>query len=82
MMFVWPTTVVHKIDHNSPMYDLIIKDCSQEQFEIVVIFEGIVEATGNTTQATSSYMPSEILWGQQFESTIQFKRQTGVYEVI
>ena len=80
-MFVWPTTIVHKIDQSSPMYDLIINDYPQEKFEIVVIIEGIVEATGNTTQATSSYMPSEILWGHQFESTVHYKRDTGAYEV-
>ena len=62
------------------MYDLLINDY-QEKFEIIVIFEGIVEATGITTQATSSYLPSEILWGHQFESTVQFKRDTGAYEV-
>lgn len=82
MMFVWPTLIIHRIDQSSPMYDLLINDYPQDKFEIVVIIEGIVEATGNTTQATSSYIPSEILWGYQFESTVKFKRDTGVYEVI
>lgn len=43
--------------------------------------EGVVESTGMTTQARSSYLPSEILWGHRFESMISFKKETGEYEV-
>lgn len=34
-----------------------------------------------TTQARSSYLPTEILWGHRFESMISFKKETGEYEV-
>lgn len=34
-----------------------------------------------TTQARSSYLPSEILWGHRFQSLISFKKDTGEYEV-
>lgn len=34
-----------------------------------------------TTQARSSYLPSEILWGHRFEHIITFKKETGEYEV-
>lgn len=34
-----------------------------------------------TTQARSSYLPSEILWGHRFESLISFKKDSGEYEV-
>lgn len=43
--------------------------------------EGVVESTGMTTQARSSYLPNEILWGHRFESMISFKKETGEYEV-
>lgn len=33
------------------------KSCDS-QFEIVVVLEGIVESTGMTTQARTSYLPS------------------------
>lgn len=46
-----------------------------------MIPEGVVESTGMTTQARSSYLPSEILWGHRFESMISFKKETGEYEV-
>lgn len=34
-----------------------------------------------TTQARSSYLPSEILWGHRFQSLISFKKDSGEYEV-
>lgn len=34
-----------------------------------------------TTQARSSYLPNEILWGHRFEALITFKKETGEYEV-
>lgn len=34
-----------------------------------------------TTQARSSFLPSEILWGHRFQSLIAFKKGTGEYEV-
>ncbi|XP_052866627.1 G protein-activated inward rectifier potassium channel 3-like [Anopheles cruzii] len=81
LMFIWPTIVVHKIDRDSPLYGLSAQDMLRERFEIVVMLEGVVESTGMTTQARSSYLPSEILWGHRFESVVSFKRETGEYEV-
>lgn len=34
-----------------------------------------------TTQARSSYLPNEILWGHRFEALVNFKKETGEYEV-
>lgn len=34
-----------------------------------------------TTQARSSYLPSEILWGHRFDPLVTFKKETGEYEV-
>lgn len=42
---------------------------------------GVIESTGMTTQARSSYLPSEILWGHRFETLVSFKKETGEYEV-
>jgi len=41
-----------------------------EDFEIVVILEGTVESTGATTQARTSYLPSEIQWNHVFEPLV------------
>ncbi|XP_015439225.1 PREDICTED: uncharacterized protein LOC107194169 [Dufourea novaeangliae] len=81
IFFIWPTTIVHKIDEMSPLYHISASDMLKERFEIVVMLEGVIESTGMTTQARSSYLPSEILWGHRFEHIITFKKETGEYEV-
>lgn len=43
--------------------------------------EGVVESTGMTTQARSSYLPTEILWGHRFQHVVTFRKDTGEYEV-
>nr|ASN63883.1 inward rectifier potassium channel 1 [Nilaparvata lugens] len=81
IFFIWPTTIVHKITPSSPLYSLSASDMLRERFEIVVILEGVIESTGMTTQARSSYLPNEILWGHRFEPLVSFKKETGEHEV-
>jgi hypothetical protein len=61
LLLFWPTTIFHEIDEDSPMYNMnpdnFKKNCD-DRFEIVVVLEGIVESTGMTTQARTSYLPS------------------------
>lgn len=37
LMFIWPTTMLHKIDRHSPLYALSAQDMLRERFEIVVM---------------------------------------------
>ncbi|XP_063077847.1 inward rectifier potassium channel 2a [Engraulis encrasicolus] len=70
IFLVSPITIVHEIDEDSPFYDMSKQDLETADFEIVVILEGMVEATAMTTQCRSSYLASEILWGQRFEPVL------------
>ncbi|XP_029019895.1 ATP-sensitive inward rectifier potassium channel 12-like [Betta splendens] len=70
LFLVSPLVVVHEINKHSPLYDMSRSDMQKEDFEIVVILEGMVEATAMTTQARSSYLAKEILWGQRFEPVV------------
>ncbi|MED6291138.1 hypothetical protein CHARACLAT_020469 [Characodon lateralis] len=70
LFLVSPLVVVHEINKNSPLYNLSCSDLQKEDFEIVVILEGMVEATAMTTQARSSYLAREILWGHRFEPVV------------
>ncbi|XP_077292459.1 ATP-sensitive inward rectifier potassium channel 12-like [Arctopsyche grandis] len=81
LMFIWPTTIVHIINESSPLYNLSASDMLRERFEIVVMLEGVIESTGMTTQARSSFLPSEIFWGHRFEPIVSFRKETGEYEV-
>lgn len=70
LFLVSPLVVVHEINKSSPLYNLSRADLQKEDFEIVVILEGMVEATAMTTQARSSYLAKEILWGHRFEPVV------------
>uniref|UniRef100_UPI00398E5F9B ATP-sensitive inward rectifier potassium channel 12 n=1 Tax=Pristiophorus japonicus TaxID=55135 RepID=UPI00398E5F9B len=70
IFLVSPITILHEIDEESPLYGIGKQDLEMADFEIVVILEGMVEATAMTTQARSSYLASEILWGQRFEPVL------------
>ncbi|KAL7405017.1 hypothetical protein ABVT39_022489 [Epinephelus coioides] len=78
LFLVSPLVVVHEINKNSPLYDLSRDDLQKEDFEIVVILEGMVEATAMTTQARSSYLAKEILWGHRFEPVV-FEKSDRYY---
>ncbi|XP_074124211.1 inward rectifier potassium channel 4 [Sminthopsis crassicaudata] len=70
IFLVSPIIIVHEIDEESPLYGMGKEELESEDFEIVVILEGMVEATAMTTQARSSYLASEILWGHRFEPVV------------
>lgn len=46
LFLVSPLTICHEINPKSPFFDLSKRSLMNEQFEIVVILEGIVETTG------------------------------------
>lgn len=81
VFLIWPATIVHQIDSNSPFYALSAEDMLRERYEIVVILEGTIESTGQSIQARSSYIPNEILWGHRFEQVVSFRKETGEYLV-
>ncbi|XP_045425374.1 ATP-sensitive inward rectifier potassium channel 12 [Lemur catta] len=70
IFLVSPITILHEIDEASPLFGISRQDLQTDDFEIVVILEGMVEATAMTTQARSSYLANEILWGHRFEPVL------------
>jgi len=78
----WPTIVAHKIDWRSPLYTMAPKDLQTWQFEVIVTLEGVTPETGCSVQARTSYLPTEILWGQRFEhSTVTYDQKEAKYAV-
>ena len=58
--------MAHRIEKRSPLYSLGPKELLASKFEMVVTLEGIVEPTGNSVQARTSYLPNELLWGHRY----------------
>ncbi|XP_072758939.1 uncharacterized protein [Anoplolepis gracilipes] len=81
LFFIWPTTIIHRINESSPFYNMSAEDMLIERFEIVLILEGTIESTGQTTQARSSYLPQEILWGHRFDPMVSYSKERQGYEV-
>lgn len=75
IFLVSPVTIVHEINDESPFFEIDRKTLEKDtDLELVVILEGMVEATAMTTQCRSSYVASEILWGHRFEPVL-FQRK-------
>ncbi|KAL1130753.1 hypothetical protein AAG570_011994 [Ranatra chinensis] len=81
IFMIWPTIVIHEIDSKSPLYDVSAADMLSEHFEIIVILEGTTESTGQTTQARTSYLASEVLWGHRFQPMVAYDKQKTTYQV-
>merc|ERR1719414_2498755 len=81
IFFIWPTTLGHKIDSESPFYSMSARDFLKKRYEIVVLLEGVIEQTGNSIQARSSYLPNEVLWGYRFVNLLNFKHSESEYKI-
>ncbi|KAJ3596193.1 hypothetical protein NHX12_002602 [Muraenolepis orangiensis] len=79
IFLVSPLVISHTIGRGSPLYDLSAHSLANEDLEVIVILEGVVETTGITMQARSSYTPDEILWGRRFVSILT--EEDGRYSV-
>ncbi|KAG8125744.1 hypothetical protein E2320_020917 [Naja naja] len=80
IFLVSPLIIYHVIDRNSPLYDVAPTSLTHhEDLEVIVILEGVVETTGITTQARTSYLADEILWGQRFVPIVT--EEDGQYSV-
>ncbi|XP_078416421.1 G protein-activated inward rectifier potassium channel 2 [Cetorhinus maximus] len=79
LFLVSPLIICHEINQQSPFWEISKAQLAKEEVEIVVILEGMVEATGMTCQARSSYVTTEILWGYRFMPVLSLEE--GFYEV-
>nr|XP_040017917.1 ATP-sensitive inward rectifier potassium channel 11 [Gasterosteus aculeatus aculeatus] len=79
VFLVSPLIICHVIDKDSPLYELSAGDLQYDDIEVIAVLEGVVETTGITTQARTSYVSEEILWGQRFVPTVS--AEDGMYAV-
>ncbi|XP_016322334.1 ATP-sensitive inward rectifier potassium channel 11-like [Sinocyclocheilus anshuiensis] len=79
IFLISPLIISHTIDRGSPLYEVSAQSLATEDLEIIVILEGVVETTGITMQARTSYTPEEILWGRRFVSIMT--EEDGRYSI-
>jgi len=76
-----PVVVSHTILPNSPLYNIGPHQLLHSKLEIVILLEGVVEPSGNTVQARTSYLPEEIMWGHHFRNCVNFVKSEGLFVV-
>ncbi|VDN02091.1 unnamed protein product [Thelazia callipaeda] len=68
-------------DRQSPLFAITPDSLHSAHFELILIVEGIVEATGMTFQARTSFLANEILWGYRFCPMVVLNEKIGRYEI-
>ncbi|KAG1938710.1 ATP-sensitive inward rectifier potassium channel 1-like [Pimephales promelas] len=80
LFFVCPLTLYHVINRSSPFFDMAVDTLHQQEFELVVFFDGTAESTSSSCQVRTSYIPQEIMWGYDFLPIISRSKE-GKYRV-
>ena len=79
ILLLTPVTIRHRIDQSSPLWNVSPQSVGEEELEVVVVLEGVVEATGLTLQALWSYTAEEIVVGERLKSIV--RRRKGLWVV-
>ena len=72
LFLTWPIVIGHEIDADSPFYTMDEAGLIDQDFELVIVVEGNVEATAMRTQIRTSFLPDEIQWGFHFRPCVRF----------
>lgn len=78
---LWPITVVHVINSESPLFDFSAQDMMDYRFEIVVCLTGASKNMGTTTQSRTSYLSKEIIWGYRFKNVVHYSKREEAYKI-
>ncbi|XP_005172631.1 ATP-sensitive inward rectifier potassium channel 15 [Danio rerio] len=65
-----PLTFYHVLDERSPLADLTAHSLQKRDFELLLTLNATVESTAASCQSRTSYLPQEILWGQEFRPVL------------
>lgn len=77
VFMMWPLILRHKINEDSPLYEMTFDQMLSNTFELIIILEGTIEATGEICQARTSYSSKDIVWGHRFVNMIDFDNDNG-----
>ena len=80
VFMIWPMILKHRINESSPLWNMDFDEVLAHTFEIIVIMEGTIEATGELCQARTSFTSKDIQWGFRFSNMVDFDGQSGYWE--
>ena len=76
LFLLTPVSVYHHISDSSPLHGVTSESLSGSYLELVVVLEGIVEATGLTAQALWSYTREEIQFDEVFVPVVGCRKDS------
>lgn len=65
-LFALTWTIMHPLDHSSPLFAATPVSLAEQSAELLVTFTGLDETVSQTIHARYSYLPHEILWNVRF----------------
>ncbi len=71
-LFVLSWLIMHRLDETSPLYGCTGRSLNDSGSEIIVALSGLDDTFAQRIHARHSYLPSEIVWGKQFEDMLSF----------
>uniref|UniRef100_T1GM41 Inward rectifier potassium channel C-terminal domain-containing protein n=1 Tax=Megaselia scalaris TaxID=36166 RepID=T1GM41_MEGSC len=78
---MWPETLIHVIDCDSPFYNFTAEDFHSENYEVFVSIFGSSPLTAQVSEDRTSYLPKEVFWGQRFNNIIHYDKLNNSYFV-
>ena len=73
--FILTWMTMHPITKDSPLYGMTVAQLAAAQAEIIVTLTGLDETLGQTIHSRTSYLPSELRYGQRFADVIGEQRE-------
>jgi len=82
-IFLFPLnwTIVHKIDEDSPLYNLKYNDILSKNAEVLVVIKGYDETYSTVVHADRSYQCSDLIDGARFTSMYQIRQDDTILDV-
>ncbi|XP_053620255.1 ATP-sensitive inward rectifier potassium channel 1-like isoform X2 [Plodia interpunctella] len=78
---LWPVTLVHVIDENSPLFGYTPDHIVNTNYEITLSLKGASASMGTFTQSQTSYLPREVMWGQRFVPVVKYDARKQKYVI-
>eukprot|EP00040_Diaphanoeca_grandis_P007786 m.42302 g.42302 ORF g.42302 m.42302 type:complete len:482 (+) comp19064_c0_seq1:310-1755(+) len=65
-LLILPIELCHDIDEKSPLYGLNEQDLIDAKVELVLVFESVIQSSGNSVHSRTSYTARDLSWGRMF----------------
>ena len=72
-LFAYTWTIMHPIDHDSPLKGAGPGSLGHDRVEIIVVLSGMDDRFAQRVHARHSYAASEILWGKRFVDVLSIR---------